>query len=101
MFINTTDPSWPCISCTLSNCTTCFSLTQCSSCDTSNGYFLNVSDGLCYGCWIIIPNCITCISYDVCSVCNYTDNYYFINGTCVQCSGVNMFVNFTDPNYKC
>ena len=48
MFINVSDSSYPCVLCNLNNCITCSSLTACSVCNTTNQYYLNASDNLCY-----------------------------------------------------
>ncbi len=36
-----------CITCPLSNCLNCLNISYCQSCDTSNGYYLNTTSGLC------------------------------------------------------
>lgn len=49
MFVNTSDPTYPCVLCTLSNCQTCASISTCQTCAT--GYILNtLGDNLCYLC---------------------------------------------------
>lgn len=58
MFINLTDPTFPCLLCSIPNCITCFNLDKCNICDSANGYFLNPSDRLCYNSTsMIIPIC--------------------------------------------
>jgi hypothetical protein len=49
MYINTTDPTYPCVLCVLPNCVTCSSYSQCGTCTA--GYVSNTTgDGLCYLC---------------------------------------------------
>lgn len=44
-FLNTSNLS--CQSCSLPNCLDCLSLTQCLTCDTGSGFFLNSNTSLC------------------------------------------------------
>lgn len=104
MFINMTDPLYPCVLCSPTHCINCLTINQCSVCDTTNGYFLNPADQQCYACSVTVPNCLTCSSFGVCQVCNYATNYYLASPTdttCTLCSGTNMFVDSADPTYPC
>ena len=103
MFINTTNPLYPCVLCSPTHCLNCLTINQCSVCDTTNGYFLNPADQQCYACSTTIPNCQTCSSYNICQTCNYASNYYLNSATvCNLCnSAVNMFIDTTDPTYPC
>ena len=103
MFINNTDPTFPCVLCSPTNCVSCSSISQCSVCDTANTYVLNsMSDNLCYLCSVTVTDCINCSSYGVCTTCNYANNYYLSSpSNCSLCTGLNMFINLTDPSYPC
>jgi hypothetical protein len=90
MFINTSDPTYPCTLCTLTGCTTCSSLTQCSVCNNGLQYFLNPTDNLCHLCSTTLSHCSTCSAYFVCQTCtspyllNSTDTT--ATGQCATCS---------------
>jgi hypothetical protein len=101
MFINSSDPTYPCVPCNIAHCLTCLSLTQCSICDNANGYFLKKLDKQCYLCSSTVTNCMTCSAYGVCQTCNYANNYYLYNSACILCNQVNKFINTTDVTYPC
>jgi hypothetical protein len=89
MFINTTNPSYPCVLCSPTHCLNCLTINQCSVCDAANGYFLNPADQQCYLCTSTVVNCQTCSSYLKCQTCIAP---YYINSTdttstgqCVSC----------------
>lgn len=89
MFINITDPTYPCLACTPANCQVCSSLTSCSVCMQANGYFANPGDSLCYLCSATISNCQTCSGYLICQVCSppfvLNSTSAIPNGQCIPC----------------
>jgi hypothetical protein len=85
LFINMSDPNYPCIHCSPSNCQICSSLTQCSVCSTSpNNYIVNVYDDQCYLCLSVITNCQICQTYSQCQNCL---SPYVLNATDVTNTG--------------
>lgn len=57
MFIDTSDPTFPCVLCYPVNCLTCTGITTCSACDNTLQYFLDPSDSQCYLCSDTITFC--------------------------------------------
>lgn len=43
-FINMSAPNYPCVLCNINQCTLCQSLTVCLACNTTNQYFLNITN---------------------------------------------------------
>jgi hypothetical protein len=86
-----------CVLCTLNECVTCSSLTQCTACNTANAYYVGTG-GTCEYCnstqnYFIQPgtnnclvcpilNCQLCSSYIACQTCNPG---YLPNPTTGQC----------------
>lgn len=94
-----------CVPCTLDQCITCSSLTQCSVCNISNSSYV-YPDGTCHYCnpadntfidpstleceQCALSNCITCSSLSTCSLCN-TAALYLLNSSnlCELCTLAN------------
>jgi len=87
------DPTYPCLSCIVTNCPVCISLTQCSptGCDTANQYFYNPANGLCPHC--TPTNCLTCASLTTCSPtgCDTANRYFYdpTDSLCYACTPTN------------
>jgi hypothetical protein len=87
LFINLTDPTYPCTSCLPTNCLQCSSLTQCQKCNSP--YVLNISasnpSAQCISC--PIANCLTCINITHCQQCDYVNSFGInSNSTCDYCN---------------
>ena len=73
-----------CVSCPISDCSSCFNLTSCAVCDT--GYAVDTATGSCQTC--NLTNCISCSNLTTCSQCNETAQYFYnqTDGQCYPCS---------------
>lgn len=69
------------------NCLECLSATNCTVCDTNVSYVLNVSDSLCYPCYI--TGCTSCNNVSFCLSCDNSINYFYDAAStwgCTLCS---------------
>lgn len=87
------DSNNDCVKCTISHCTTCSGLLQCSVCQATYGV---TSAGQCSTC--PLDNCITCTNLTACSVCQA--GYLKINNLCFSCPVTCTCGGYTLPKHS-